>query len=1078
MSTQSDIALIRGILDGIDKNRVAKFAYTDVALANDIVAGVDTFDVNAEQNVPKETKTDYNDKVLTKGIRSQGASYPRMAQNHFFGRVSYNLNKLAQKFLEFLDINAATIAHNAAEYDPNAKYKPGDTCYVIAGTSPLITYTLYQRISPTPDTITGIAPTDTNHWKDAVYKTGGAHKRYAIADLTSGYDSSTWYPVTTDLQAFEALIGAAKDPALQVSIEAFCNGTVNGFANAQRAELAVISKFTGFAASSTDIVVSDSVIDQVTGVDNTASPAAPIGYSKLPLGRQAVIWLKGGSKYALWNSFGASFTLHTAAYNNGLDAAIAPVGVLPFTPLNGTVRADVIGKLNGVTPGSEGLYLLGLTSLLGDMPEMDGTGSAGASNVPARADHQHPSDTSKANLASPEFTGTPTAPSPTLGDETQQLATAEFVKRSINYYAPAYAADGNVGYNFVNRQFEVSLSGWSAYKNTPGTPAEYPVDGTGGTPVAIALSRITGADALVGNGSARLTKSAVNGQGEGISYDFTIDTGCLGATAQIFLLYRTSANYVGGDVGVFIYDITNARLIPCSLVSMPATDTDVGSVFTTQFVPSNNSNAYRLIFNVQSQSTAGWTFDIDNIQVGQKQYMMGAAVTSWVDYPAGVYPGNVTITAGKCPISGTGSNPGKGTVVEDHAQWARSGEDMLVKFDYKQSSAGTAGNGAYLFALPLGNTINLEKYPIGSVVGEFIASTSTDETQESTNTGVVVVQSANSLGLKYRSIKNGILEVLINISSMGRSLASAIVCYRFSARFSCAQFSVNSVFNGVNEPFYLSNTETAVNTNGAATKTKIGIDGAPILANTVATYYDMTLPRALLPNETLDVQLRSKIDGNWFPLDLASVPSRNIKRLRYDDGYTYLGNLSRVIGGISASKVAAGQVRIQFEAACIDYTGSNVSWATMLSASDCFNAWRVRIGQAADGNEVKPTVFAYYTGGVAGTPWNYPTKVADTHDAVTVGTGAWKFRAPYRGIYEVTLHAFMSTSQSNAYYMYVYKNGVQYGDEALFGHSTSTASWFYRTCTVKVVLEKGDYIDIRGNYSGSNFIQVLLVGIL
>jgi hypothetical protein len=43
-------------------------------------------------------------------------------------------------------------------------------------------------------------------------------------------------------------------------------------------------------------------------------------------------------------------------------------------------------------------------------PAMDGTGSAGVSTQVARGDHVHPTDTSKADLASPAFTGTPTAP--------------------------------------------------------------------------------------------------------------------------------------------------------------------------------------------------------------------------------------------------------------------------------------------------------------------------------------------------------------------------------------------------------------------------------------------------------------------------------------------------------------------------------------------------------------------------------------------------------------------------------------------------------------------------------------------
>src|SRR5262245_22486267 len=43
-------------------------------------------------------------------------------------------------------------------------------------------------------------------------------------------------------------------------------------------------------------------------------------------------------------------------------------------------------------------------------PAMDGTAAAGTSSFLARTDHVHPTDTSRAPLASPALTGTPTAP--------------------------------------------------------------------------------------------------------------------------------------------------------------------------------------------------------------------------------------------------------------------------------------------------------------------------------------------------------------------------------------------------------------------------------------------------------------------------------------------------------------------------------------------------------------------------------------------------------------------------------------------------------------------------------------------
>lgn len=64
-------------------------------------------------------------------------------------------------------------------------------------------------------------------------------------------------------------------------------------------------------------------------------------------------------------------------------------------------------------------------------PLMDGTAAVGTGATWARADHVHPSDTSRAPLASPALTGTPTAPTAAAGTNTTQIATTAFVKGAI-----------------------------------------------------------------------------------------------------------------------------------------------------------------------------------------------------------------------------------------------------------------------------------------------------------------------------------------------------------------------------------------------------------------------------------------------------------------------------------------------------------------------------------------------------------------------------------------------------------------------------------------------------------------------
>ena len=60
-------------------------------------------------------------------------------------------------------------------------------------------------------------------------------------------------------------------------------------------------------------------------------------------------------------------------------------------------------------------------------PVMNGTAAVGTSLRYSRQDHVHASDTSRAPLASPAFTGTPTAPTAAVSTNTTQVATTAYV---------------------------------------------------------------------------------------------------------------------------------------------------------------------------------------------------------------------------------------------------------------------------------------------------------------------------------------------------------------------------------------------------------------------------------------------------------------------------------------------------------------------------------------------------------------------------------------------------------------------------------------------------------------------------
>ncbi len=146
-------------------------------------------------------------------------------------------------------------------------------------------------------------------------------------------------------------------------------------------------------------------------------------------------------------------------------------------------------------------------------PNMDGTASAGASANYARADHTHPADTSRAPLASPALTGTPTAPTPSAGDNSTKLATTAYLDAKLG--ANSGIATLDAGGHLTAAQIPASLVGavvyqgtWNASTNSPalasgvGTKGYYYKVGTAGTAAIDGNSQWNVGDTIIFDGTA------------------------------------------------------------------------------------------------------------------------------------------------------------------------------------------------------------------------------------------------------------------------------------------------------------------------------------------------------------------------------------------------------------------------------------------------------------------------------------------------------------------------------------------------------------------------------------------------
>jgi len=121
------------------------------------------------------------------------------------------------------------------------------------------------------------------------------------------------------------------------------------------------------------------------------------------------------------------------------------VAPLVSPALTGTPTAPTAAQNTNTTQLATTAFVLGQANSTAGTIAMNGTQAAGSSNLYARADHVHPSDTAKANLASPTFTGVPLSTTAAVDTNTTQIATTAFVLAQASSTSPAALNTATVG---------------------------------------------------------------------------------------------------------------------------------------------------------------------------------------------------------------------------------------------------------------------------------------------------------------------------------------------------------------------------------------------------------------------------------------------------------------------------------------------------------------------------------------------------------------------------------------------------------------------------------------------------------
>ena len=231
-------------------------------------------------------------------------------------------------------------------------------------------------------------------------------------------------------------------------------------------------------------------------------------------------------------------------------------------------------------------------------------------------------------------------------------------------------SSGSSGINYItNPDASDGTTGWATYADTA---ANIPTDGTGGTATGLTFSASSSAPLRNTASFLMVQANSTSLQGKGVSYDFTIDSADLAKVLKISFDYNASSTFVASngltaplndgttstnagnsDIEVFIYDVTNAALIPVSpqvIVANGANNFSFGGIFQTR----SNSTSYRLILHCSTTSAnaTGYSFKFDSVYVGSESLVNGYSGSDWLPFtPTGTWTTNTTYS-GFYKISG------------------------------------------------------------------------------------------------------------------------------------------------------------------------------------------------------------------------------------------------------------------------------------------------------------------------------------------------------------------------------------------------------------------------------------------
>lgn len=581
--------------------------------------------------------------------------------------------------------------------------------------------------------------------------------------------------------------------------------------------------------------------------------------------------------------------------------------------------------------------------------------------------------------------------------------------------------------NYIkNGDARSGVAGWSLYADAAGAR---PVDGTGGSP-SITWARTT-TNSLSLDGSFQLSKAAADEQGEGVSYDFTIDRADQAKVLEVSFDYEyVSGTYSNGtsstdsDLIVYLFDVTNSRLMEPNQFKVDAVVSGQKSKFKTTFQTQGDSQSYRLILHVATTSASAYVINFDRFKIVQQAVVYNSATTDLQAYtPSGGWSTNATYSG----------------------YWRRVGDTLEVRFQVSLSGAPTGNLNA--ITLPTGLVIDTTKLNVSSpgIDNTCFGLVAIEDNGTERYLGYVAYQSTTTV------------QMLVNNSAgtydVGRSI-NATTPFTFGAS------------DKVTATFYVpilgwsSNTLSSNDADQrvlAARLTKTGNQTIATATQTLVTWdaksydthgaFDLSTERFTAPQAGY-YRVHARISYTAAVVAVSAITLRKngvaVSTMFRSDAVD-----GQYVAGSDTIQLVAGDY---LELYVNQNTGSNRDIDGTAAGFTYLDIERVQGPSSITSTELiaaQYTVTADITSANTSSPFIFTTSTYDTHSAYSTSTGA--YTAPAKGLYRFTLLARLTSGSGDIKY---YKSGSVQFNVGFLSTNQGAYTW-------TVSLNAGETVDIR-----------------